>query len=49
MEHLPQIDSGKPVFYKLLYYREIIFFHFSLSLLPFPEKADDIRMIPVFQ
>jgi hypothetical protein len=49
MEHLPQIDSGKPGFYKLLYYREIIFFHFSLSLLPFPEKADDIRMIPVFQ
>lgn len=49
MEHLLQIDAGKPGIYKLLYYREIIFFHFSLSLLPFPEKADDIRMIPVFQ
>ena len=49
MEHLPQIDSGKSGFYKLLYYRKIIFFHFSLSLLPLSEKADDIRMIPVFQ
>ena len=47
--NLLQIDAGKPGIYKLLYYREIIFFHFSLSLLPFPEKADDIRMIPVFQ
>ena len=49
MEHLLQIDAGKPGFHKLFNYREIIFFHFSLFLLPFPEKADDIRMIPVFQ
>ena len=49
MEHLLQVDTGKAGFNKLLDYREIIFFHFSLSLLPFPENADDIRMIPVFQ